>query len=271
MALTAQQIQAAEAAQFVAARDQTNQVRLIAGPGTGKSRSIEERVRWLLASGTPPQRIHVVSFTRAASRDLEYRIQNYCNQNGQPGVARARVSTLHSLALRLLRAGGLLGAYPVGPFILDDWELENIIDAEFSRTCGRTPGRCSEIRRYYEAFWSTGQWGPPNYVPPTPPINVAERDSFTQFYGARSQVYSCIFPGEVIRRCLERIAAGLLDPVDLLGVRQLIVDEYQDLNPCDIEFVDSVINPVWRRSWLVMTTKASTRFALRPPQESSPF
>jgi DNA helicase-2/ATP-dependent DNA helicase PcrA len=55
-------------------------------------------------------------------------------------------------------------------------------------------------------------------------------------------VYSCIFPGEVIRRCLEQIAAGLLNPVNLLGIRQLIVDEYQDLNPCDIDFVDAVIS-----------------------------
>ncbi len=241
MPLTTLQIQVAEAAQFAAARDQANQVRLIAGPGTGKSRSIEERVRWLLAGGTPPQGIHVVSFTRAASRDLEYRIQNYCNQNGQLAVARVRVSTLHSLALRLLRAAGLLTAYPAGPFILDDWELESIVDAEFAHVTGRTPGRCSEIRRYYEAFWSTGQWGPPNYVPPDPPISDGERDSFGQFYGVRSQVYSCIFPGEVIRKCLEQIAAGLLNPINLLGIRRLIVDEYQDLNPCDIEFVDAVI------------------------------
>jgi len=34
--------------------------------------------------------------------------------------------------------------------------------------------------------------------------------------------------------------AGTLDPVALLNLRQLIVDEYQDLNPMDLEFVDLI-------------------------------
>ena len=241
MPITDQQRQAAEAVQDSAARDPAGQVRVVAGPGTGKSRSIEERVRWLLSQGSPPANIHVVSFTRAASRDLAYRIQQYCIQNGQPGVAQVWVSTLHSLALRLLRAGGLLAAYPVGPYILDNWELENIIDAEFSQSPHRTRTRCSEIRRHYDAFWSTGQWGPPNYVPPTPPITNAERNSFAIFHLPRTQTYSCLLPGEVIRQCVNSITAGLLDPVGLLAIRQFVVDEYQDLNPCDIDFIDELI------------------------------
>ncbi len=47
MPLTQAQIQAAQAVQYAAAHDQAQQVRLVAGPGTGKSSAIEERVRWL--------------------------------------------------------------------------------------------------------------------------------------------------------------------------------------------------------------------------------
>ena len=242
MALTAQQIQAAETSQHTAAHDASRLVRLVAGPGTGKSRSIEERIRWLLASGTPPQSIRVVSFTRAASRDLQQRIENHCTQNGQPGVTRVRVSTLHSLALGLLRSGGFLAAFPVGPYILDEWESENIIDAEFSRISRRSPARCKKIRRYYEAFWSTGQWGPPNYIPPNPPIDPAESATFGAFHGPRTQTYCCVLPGELVRRCAEATAAGLLDPAALLGIQHLVVDEYQDLNQSDIDFVEALIS-----------------------------
>lgn len=241
MPLTFQQVRTAEAVQQAAAHDASPQVRLVAGPGTGKSRSIEERVRWLLSLGTPPQSIYVVSFTRAASRDLQQRIEAHCTQNGQAGVALVRVSTLHSLALRLLRAGGLLAAFPVGPYILDDWESENIIDAEFSHVSGRSAARCAKIRRYHEAFWSTGQWGPPNYIPPNPPIDLAERASFDAFHGPRTETYCCVLPGELVRRCAESTAAGLLDPAGLLGIRHLVVDEYQDLNQSDIDFVEALI------------------------------
>ena len=69
MPITNAQIQAAEAIQDAAAHDPSLQVRLVAGPGTGKSRTIEERVRWLLAQHVPAAAIAVVSFTRASSNE----------------------------------------------------------------------------------------------------------------------------------------------------------------------------------------------------------
>lgn len=242
MSLTAQQIAAAQAIQHVAAHDASPQIRLVAGPGTGKSHCIEERVRWLLAAGIPPQSIYAVSFTRAASRDLQQRVEYHCMQNGQPGVTQVRVSTLHSLALRILRLGGLLAAFPVGPYILDDWESENIIDHEFSHLSRKSPSRCAEIRRYYEAFWSTGQWGPPNYIPPNPPIDAAEQNGFGAFHGPRTLTYCCVLAGESVRRCSEAIAAGILNPAALLGIQHLMVDEFQDLNQSDIDLVEELIS-----------------------------
>ena len=114
MVIRAQQIQAAEAVQRAAAHDGAPQVRLVAGPGTGKSFSIEERVCWLLGQGILPRSVAVVSFTRASSIELRNRIHGYCINHNQPNGADVRVSTLHSLAFRLLRAAGLLH-YPADP------------------------------------------------------------------------------------------------------------------------------------------------------------
>jgi UvrD/REP helicase N-terminal domain len=60
MPITPQQIQAAQATQRAAAHDGSPQIRLVAGPGTGKSFSIEERVCWLLGQGIQPRSITVV-------------------------------------------------------------------------------------------------------------------------------------------------------------------------------------------------------------------
>jgi len=130
MPITPQQIQAAEATQRAAAHDAAQQIRLVAGPGTGKSYSIEERVCWLLAQGIQPQSVAVVSFTRASSVELRVRIHAYCANHNQQNGTDVRVSTLHSLALRMLKAANLLH-YPADPLVLDNWELENIYDAEF--------------------------------------------------------------------------------------------------------------------------------------------
>ena len=165
MSITQAQIQVAQAVQHAAAHDAAPQVRVVSGPGTGKSFTIEERVCWLLSNGIAPGEICAVSFTRASSLDLRCRVQSYCRQNGQPIGANVRVSTLHSLALRTLRAAGLLIAYPADPLVMNTWELEIIFDAEFGHTHGLNKTRCEQIRLDHEAFWSTGQWGPPNYIP----------------------------------------------------------------------------------------------------------
>jgi DNA helicase-2/ATP-dependent DNA helicase PcrA len=249
MPVTQQQIQRAEVQQHAAAHDPSPQVRLIAGPGSGKSFAIQERVSWLLRRNVPPDCIYVISFTRASTVDLRNRVRRYCEAKGQPQVDRVGISTLHSLALRALRAAGLL-AYPADPLVMDDWELENVFDAEFSKASayrpgqagvGYTPSRCADIRRDYEAFCGTGRWSPPNYIPPDPPIADAERAGYQRFHTPRTQVYSCVLPGEIVRQCVVHMTAGTLNPAQLLSIQHLIVDEYQDLNPSDLEFVDGLI------------------------------
>ncbi len=227
--------------QISAAHDTSQLIRLVAGPGTGKSLVIEERVRWLLSNHVSPDSIYVISFTRAASRDLRRRIVDYCRSKGVPDARKVSVTTLHSLALRVLRKARLLEEYAVDPQVLDNWELENVFDAEFSEdfNCKRT--RAEEVRLAFEAFWSTGQWTPPNYIRPEKPVTDQQKRAFTAFYAATSQTYACVLPGEIIKKCVERIEAGLLNPGALLGMKYLIVDEYQDLNNVDLRFVEAII------------------------------
>src|SRR5271157_4692926 len=132
MPFTQQQIQNAQNQQFGAAHDPRSQIRLIAGPGSGKSYAIQERVDWLLDKGIIPNHIFVISFTRASTLDLRSRIYCYCQGRGHASVDQVSISTLHSLALKVLRSAGLL-SYPADPLVLDNWEQENIFDDEFSK------------------------------------------------------------------------------------------------------------------------------------------
>src|SRR3990172_7205582 len=140
MPITAHQVAAAQAIQHAAAHDPSTQVRVIAGPGTGKSFAIQERVAWLLASGVSPTEIYVVSFTRASARDLRVRVIEYCRSQNISGADLVSITTLHSLALRALRRAGLL-VYPSDPLVLDNWELDFFHDPEFSSSTGYRPGR----------------------------------------------------------------------------------------------------------------------------------
>jgi DNA helicase II / ATP-dependent DNA helicase PcrA len=237
LGIKAGQIAAAGEVQRQAARDSIPRVRVVAGPGTGKSFTIEQRVCWLLEQGIETRAIAAVSFTRASALDLQRRVQGACVETGQAGE-EIRVTTLHSLALRSLRARGALGSYPVDPAVLDAWEL-GLFDEEFGRIGGiGSITRRREIREDHEAFWSTGSHEPlPSQDPPQPPITEAEREWFRGFHGPQTQLYACVLPGELVQRCVQMMDAGTLNPASLLGIEHLIVDEFQDLNPMDLRFI----------------------------------
>ncbi len=238
MPLRPEQIEQAAEVQRNAAHDDSDHVRVVAGPGTGKSATIEARICWLLEHGVAPDSIIAVSFTRAAAEDLRKRISAACESAGLDTGQPVAVSTLHSLALRALRQAGALAAFPVDPAVLQKWELREIFEAEFGEVCGvGSITRREEIRRDHEAFWCTGTFDPDSLVPPDPPISDDERQRFRGFHQPRTQLYSCVLPGEVVAQCVERMDGGTLDPVELLGVSELIVDEFQDLNPMDLRFV----------------------------------
>ena len=232
----------AKATQSAAAHDSSLRVRVVAPPGSGKSFTIEERVAWLLEQGIQPTEIGIISFTRASALDLQLRVHNECEKRGIVGHDQLEIRTMHSLALKLLRKANLL-TYPSGPTVLASWEVEEIIDEEFSiMDHGTTPSRAGKIREFREAFWYTGIEAPSNYVPVNPNITPEEVTSFIRFHGPRSQVYCCVLPGEIVQQCVEHTKSGSLDPAAISGLKHLIVDEFQDLNPMDLEFVSSFID-----------------------------
>lgn len=73
---------------------------LIAGAGSGKTRVLTERVRWLMAQGVSPRRICAITFTNKAAEELQARlgISQHTPRDLQP-----RVSTIHSLSLSAIR------------------------------------------------------------------------------------------------------------------------------------------------------------------------
>lgn len=234
MPITVAQKSQAEQSQWTAARDGAPQVRLVAGPGTGKSHTIEKRVADLLTNGATPGNIYVISFTRATCAELAQRIRTFCSTLPCSNAAeQVRVSTMHSLALRILRRASLLSSYPSTPIMLDDWEQKTVYDKEFASSLGCAPSRAAEIRLAHDAQWQTLN---PEYVNQAQ-ITAAEVQGFNAFHSARTNLYCCVLPGEVIFKCVDALQQGALQPNQLPQIDHLIVDEFQDLNACDQEFV----------------------------------
>lgn len=234
MPITDSQKAQAEQCQWAAARDGAPQVRLVAGPGTGKSHTIEKRVADLLTNGATPDNVYIISFTRATCAELRDRIRDFCSTLSCANAStQVRVSTMHSLALKILRRANLLSSYPSTPIMLDNWEQTNVYDREFAGSLGCTPSRAAEIRLAHDAQWQTLN---PQHMNQAQ-ITSAEVQGFNAFHSARTNLYCCVLPGEVIYKCVEALQQGALQADQLPTIEHLIVDEFQDLNACDQEFV----------------------------------
>jgi DNA helicase-2/ATP-dependent DNA helicase PcrA len=93
-------------------------IRVVAGAGTGKTAVIAERFSRLVSGGVSPASILVMTFTERAAAEMRQRIED------RIGVAAPAVGTFHSIALGWLRADGLAVGVPPGFRILtgaDRW------------------------------------------------------------------------------------------------------------------------------------------------------
>jgi superfamily I DNA/RNA helicase len=239
MGLTEEQKAKAEAQQWVVARDTASQVRLVAGPGTGKTYAIQKKVLEVLKNGATPENVYVISFTRATCAELRSRITKFCLNEGYGAQADStHISTMHSLGLRILRRGNQLTNFPCEPTVLDDWEQNRVYDIEYSSSGGGTPTRAKRIRQAHDAAWDTLN---PKELDERG-ITDQEKLFFNQFHRTRTNLYSCLLPGEIIFKCVEALELGSLQESQLPVIEHLIVDEYQDLNKCDQKFIKLLCN-----------------------------
>ena len=99
---------------------------VVAGAGTGKTRTLTARVANLLEGGVPPERILLLTFTRRAADDMLARAGAMA---GRPELARRlRGGTFHAVAYQLVTAfAEALGLGP-GISVLDPADAADVMD-----------------------------------------------------------------------------------------------------------------------------------------------
>lgn len=101
-----------------------------AGPGTGKTHVLVERVLCLIERGLEIPDLLVVTFGREAARELKERIARRLLDAGRLSTTlqleRAWISNFHGLCFRLLREHGLLASFDPTTRILDQVEAIDV-------------------------------------------------------------------------------------------------------------------------------------------------
>ncbi|MDR7279991.1 uncharacterized protein (TIGR00375 family) [Catenuloplanes atrovinosus] len=108
-----------DAMQRVAASAPSGPLLIVAGPGTGKTRTLTHRIAYLCAElNVFPEQCLAITFTRRAAEEMRERLDGLLG----PVAEDVTVSTFHSLGLQILRENATAAGLPADFRIADDAE-----------------------------------------------------------------------------------------------------------------------------------------------------
>lgn len=206
---------------------------IIAGAGTGKTRTLVYRVAHLLERGVPADRILLLTFTRRAAQEMLSRAERLVGSNSK----RVHGGTFHATSHRLLRRYGQAAGLPKDFTIMDQGDSEDLMQLSRAQL-----GYASKGKRFPKK--ETLQYVYSRHINTGVSVEDIVRDSYPQFVDYLED-FGKIY-GDYTRRKTER---NLVDYDDLLLFWALmleaspelgnkiaglydhvLVDEYQDTN-----------------------------------------
>ena len=217
--------------QRVAAAHTGTHARLLAGPGTGKTLTLTRHICFLIDDqNVASDKILALTFTRAAARELRQRVAAELGEEQSPTV-----STLHSFALRqILRNAPSIIALPQPLKIADDWEERHIVLEDLRSLLPLQ--RINDARKLLNELSADWQ-----------SLTADESDWEKRFPNPRflgtwrehRDIYGYTLRSELVyqlKRALEQRGDFTLEG----PIEHLLVDEYQDLNRCDLAIVQHI-------------------------------
>ena len=197
-------------------------IRVLAGPGAGKSFAMKRRIARLLEGGVDPARVLAVTFTRVAAEDLHRELSSMA----VAGADALQGRTVHSLAMAILMRNHVLQTLGRVPRPLNDYELNPLLE-DLGVQHGTKHERKRRVKAY-EAAWARLQHQQPGHA-------VMHADAtFSAALVEWLQLHEAMLIGEVIPQLYRYLSLNPGAP-EMTEFSQVLIDEYQDLNRVEQE------------------------------------
>jgi DNA helicase II / ATP-dependent DNA helicase PcrA len=236
-------------AQRIAVTHDGGPLRILAGAGTGKTTTLSARVAWLLASGAPPERLLLLTFTRRAARQMIARTSALMAAAGldrSPGSPAGRVvgGTFHAIAHRTLRRYSATLGIPEGFSVLDSADAADVIDmirdeqGHAASTRRRFP-RKALLVDLYSAAVNTGR-PLSSVVPEIAPWAEDCIDAISEIcrgYVRRKRSAGLVDLDDLLLFWRAAVQDDRLGPRLAASLDHVLVDEYQDVNELQVDIL----------------------------------
>ena len=199
-----------------------------AGPGTGKTKTLVSRLRYLLEyRKVRPAEITAVTFTNQAAAEMRERIEK---ETGKKQAGRAmQIGTFHGICLNFLKEQGEV-------FTLMGEAQQRIMAEEVLSFTGVNvkPGKFLEQVSRRKSGIDSGVAGDSSCADIS--SDPAWQQAF-RIYEERKQELHLLDFDDLLLRTAERIENGQVNDGWEKKFRYLLVDEFQDINPAQLRLV----------------------------------
>ena len=205
---------------------------VLAGPGTGKTRTIQERMVQLLREDRE-RRVVFITFTRSSMRDTAQKVSRVLGEEEprQDGTI-PRISTLHGFAKSLVHMNlALLGLDRFFPVPVKRQGEQQLLMSEAMADIG-TNGNPGELAKLLVGYRSTLG----------PPVSCGFSEQDIRQANARFEELLRFYGALDMEGVVQEATRLLSDDAARLAPMFLHVDEFQDLNPNDQRFVDTLVS-----------------------------
>jgi DNA helicase-2/ATP-dependent DNA helicase PcrA len=217
---------------------------VLAGAGSGKTRTLTYRVAYLLEQGVPPGEILLLTFTNKAAREMLHRVHELT------GVEAGRFwgGTFHSIGHRALRIHGETIGLPRSFTILDADESDGLLrdaveDSDklfFKDKTHPRPGPLHDIISLSRNTQKTTTETIQRYFPHHEGI-IDRLPLFAQKYTARKRAANVLDYDDLLEFWLELLQKSPETAAYFQHrFRHVLVDEYQDTNLLQSQIVDTI-------------------------------
>lgn len=215
-------------------------VLVVAGAGTGKTRTLTYRVAYLIENGFAPETLVLLTFTRKAAREMLGRASTLLDGR----CDRVRGGTFHALGVTLLRQYGPAIGLPRTFSILDAPDSADVIDLLRTEAGLDTSGlrfpKKGTLQQIHSS-WKNGQGSVEDAMLSRYPHflrHVEEIEKLFERYDSYKLRHALVDYDDLLERTLELMTQhpALAEEISG-GMKYVLVDEYQDTNSVQARLV----------------------------------
>ena len=216
---------------------------VLAGAGSGKTKTLTHRIAFLIAQGVASEQILAVTFTNKAAKEMRQRLAELLGRNADDRFFMPWMGTFHGICVRILRLrGAAIGVEP--NFVIYDEDDRRALIKKIAKdlnydsknlkpqSVSAVISNCKNELRSAEDFAESANWG----------FEQKVAEIFLQYEKERQLANALDFDdllGETVRLLRENRDAREFFRAKF---EHILIDEYQDTNAAQYAIVKMLVN-----------------------------